>query len=886
MNHPELQTTCAYCGVGCGVTLPRINDRKIKVKGDEQHPANFGRLCVKGTHLSDVLPLKHRLLFPQINNERVSWETATTTIANKIQQAVQEHGPNAFAFYLSGQLLTEDYYAANKLAKGFLGTANVDTNSRLCMSSAVAAHIRAFGEDAPPVNYEDLEEADLVILVGSNLAWAHPVLFQRLQKARAENPEKKLVVIDPRKSASAKEADLHLAINPGSDGQLFNALLTYLSEQKALNKEYIDAHVHGFQEALKTAVDDVGTDICQQAKQLGITTDDLTTFLQWFAQTPKTVTAWSMGINQSESGVDKSNAIINVHLATGRIGKPGAAPFSITGQPNAMGGREVGGLANQLAVHRAFDKDSIEAVQQFWQAPNMATTPGYKAIDLFDACLKGEIKVLWIMATNPVASLPDGNKIIEALKQVDTVIVSEVVNDNDTLRYADIKLPAHAWGEKDGTITNTERCISRQRGFLIAPGQTRADWAAIAQVGKAMGFEQAFDWHHAHEVFCEHAQLSAINDTSPLKFSLSAVADLSFREYQNWQPQQWPLDGKTNNRRLFSDGQFSTPSGKANMIAVTPRLPSHASTHKFILNTGRLRDQWHTMARTGVAKALTKHTNRFEIHINPTDATHIGVSNGNLCKIESRIGSFFAFTRLETAQQPGQLFAPMHWNETFANTGGVAKVIESKTDPISGQPANKHSRVNLSPVKAHTQGYCFIRSDQTAPQWLDTCIAFKTFTDQGALYNFFTTDPLHILEGKLTDAQQIQSSSRQSVWVTGSECGMTSWITLSKVETSGPDLDFLDYAALTDIAKLDKDQLCLGRSDDISTLGTIVCTCYQITDRQIEDHLKQHPDSNLTSLQETLKCGTNCGSCLPEIKDILSNIEHTTEYVDAASSRS
>lgn len=881
MTQSSLQTTCAYCGVGCGVSLPRTNDRTIKVSGDKKHPANQGRLCVKGTHLGDVLPLKQRLLFPQINNQRVSWETASQTIANKIEQTVAEHGSDAFAFYLSGQILTEDYYAANKLAKGFLGTANVDTNSRLCMSSAVAAHTRAFGEDAVPANYEDIELADLVVVTGSNLAWAHPVVFQRLQKARADNPHKKLVVIDPRKSATAKEADLHLAIKPGTDGQLFNALLIYLNSHDSVDTKYVEAHVANFEQTLEAAIADVGENVSHQAKFLGVSETALLEFFELFANTEKTTTVWSMGINQSESGVDKSNAIINVHLATGRVGKPGASPFSMTGQPNAMGGREVGGLANQLAVHRLFDEDSIRTVQEFWQAPNMATKPGLKAVDLFDACLEGKIKVLWIMGTNPLASLPDANKIKRALEKVETVIVSDVVTDNDTLAYADIKLPALAWGEKDGTVTNSDRTISRQRGFIIPPGQAKADWAAVAAVAKELGFKDAFNWHHAHEVFVEHASLSKINQHSPHQLDLTDAADISFREYQDWQPKQWPLNSKTS-ERLFSDGVFSTPTGKANMVPVTPKTPDPKPASEFTLNTGRLRDQWHTMSRTGMAKALNKHTNQFEIHIAPSDAKSLNVQNGDLISATSKLGAFTALARIETAQKIGEVFAPMHWNRAFAQAGGVSNVIESTTDPISGQPATKHSAVALSKVETTGSGFLFLKHGEAKPEWLSNIIHFKTHSDHGELYRLFLTDHETVSLQNSEEVSPIDTKTGNACWATGDDSGLTAWLRVTNATCEWPDLDFLDFAANTAFAEIDREALSLGQSEDMALLGNIVCTCFQVTDRQIEQFFANNPEGSVKELQAELKCGTNCGSCLTEVKEFAAKFKSDTEFVDAA----
>ena len=882
MKQIGLQTTCAYCGVGCGVTVPAANERGISVSGDAQHSANQGRLCVKGTHLGDTLPLKDRLLEPTIQGKSVSWDLASQTIADKIRQAQAQYGANSVAFYLSGQLLTEDYYAANKLAKGFLGTANVDTNSRLCMSSAVAAHVRAFGEDAPPSCYEDVEIADLVVLTGSNLAWAHPVLFQRLQAARSQHPGKKMVVIDPRATATAKEADLHLAIKPGTDGQLFNALLVYLDQHNSCATDYIAQHVSGYANTLLAAKINVGTNTRIQADLCGLLEADLLAFFELFAQTPKTTSLWSMGINQSESGVDKSNAIINVHLATGRIGQPGASAFSITGQPNAMGGREVGGLANQLAIHRGFDADSIAQVGEFWHATQMAHEPGLKAVDLFDACLAGEIKVLWIMATNPVASMPDANKIRAALAQVDTLIVSEVVQSTDTLDCADIRLPALAWGEKDGTVTNSERTISRQRAFLVPPGRARADWWAIAAVAQKLGFVDAFAWQHGHEIFREHARLSRLNSNTPLTFDLSAVADLSLDDYQDWQPQQWPLaaNPKTpdqpSTQRLFSDGRFATADGRAKMVPISPTSVDHPAPGNFILNTGRLRDQWHTMARTGYAMALNQHSPQFELHIEPADAQTHNIASGDLVEVGSAVGRFYALARIDSAQQASELFAAMHWNRHFASHGGVANVIASRVDPISGQPASKHALVQLAKQPYHANGFLFISDSQIPPGWLNEVLWFKTHTLHGSLYRFFCVQQSLVdfinkrdqdgtpSTGTLTD------SGRQSAqWILQDRLGLQFWLSVQTTAMPWPDSHFLDQAADQPDLALSLNALLTGTFDDSPEVGKTVCTCFSVTEHQITTFLQAHPAPGLASLQTALCCGTNCGSCLSEVKELV-----------------
>ncbi|HTH15444.1 MAG TPA: molybdopterin-dependent oxidoreductase, partial [Magnetospirillum sp.] len=495
-----VRTTCPYCGTGCGI-IAEPGPNGVAVRGDPDHPANFGRLCSKGMALGETLGQETRLPAPVVDGRPVDWQHAIAEVAGRIRSVIDLHGPDAFAFYLSGQLLTEDYYVANKLAKGFLGTANVDTNSRLCMASTVAGHRRAFGSDTVPGCYEDLELADLVVLVGSNLAWCHPVLFQRLKKAKAERGTR-VIVIDPRRTESCDIADLHLALAPGSDVALFNALLAHCEAAGVLDHDYIAAHTDDFAETLAAARAD-------HPETTGLAPRDVATFLEWFASTPKVVTVFSQGVNQSSAGTDKVNAIINVHLATGRIGKPGMGPFSVTGQPNAMGGCEVGGLANQLAAHMGFDADSVDRVRRFWSAPRMATREGLKAVELFRAIDAGKIKAVWIIGTNPAVSLPEADLVRRALNNCPVVIVSDCVADTDTLRLAHIKLPSLAWGEKDGTVTNSERMISRQRPFLAALGKARGDWWQVAEVARAMGFRHGFGWAGADEVFAEHAALTA-----------------------------------------------------------------------------------------------------------------------------------------------------------------------------------------------------------------------------------------------------------------------------------------------------------------------------------------------------------------------------------------
>ena len=459
-----VRTTCAYCGVGCGVAARVSGERQVEIKGDPDHPANFGKLCSKGTHLGETVGLEGRLLYPEVGGKRASWNRAIAHVARGFAQAIRDHGPDSVAFYVSGQLLTEDYYVANKLMKGFIGSANIDTNSRLCMSSAVAAHTRAFGEDIVPCTYEDLDNADLIVLVGSNTAWCHPVVYQRIVAARTERGTK-VVVIDPRRTETCADADLHLALRPGSDIALFNGLLADCRDNGLLDQDYLTEHV-AVPEDFWATLDACG--LAETAEACDVPIRDLAAFYELFAANPRTITLFSQGINQSIRGTDQGNAIINLHLATARIGKPGAGPFSITGQPNAMGGREVGGLATTLAAHRDFAPENRADVQRFWSSPTIAEKPGLKAVDLFRQLRNGKIKALWVMATNPAVSMPDAALVREALATCPLVVISDCIADTDSSRLAQVKLPALAWGEKDGTVTNSDRTISRQRGFLPA----------------------------------------------------------------------------------------------------------------------------------------------------------------------------------------------------------------------------------------------------------------------------------------------------------------------------------------------------------------------------------------------------------------------------------
>ncbi|MEY4500431.1 MAG: hypothetical protein RIS52_321, partial [Pseudomonadota bacterium] len=589
----SVKTTCAYCGVGCGIIATPTAARSVTIAGDQDHPANHGKLCSKGTHLGETVGLEGRLLHPEIAGQRASWDEALSLVAEKFTATLAEYGPDSVAFYVSGQLLTEDYYVANKLMKGFIGSANIDTNSRLCMASAVAAHTRAFGEDVVPCSYTDLEEADLVILVGSNTAWCHPVVWQRLEEAR-EKRGTKLIVIDPRKTETAERADLHLAIAPDTDVALFNGLLRELKDRWLLRGSYLANTVNvpdGFWDTVQNH--DV-------AHTCGIAEADLQRFYDLFIAHPRTVTLFSQGVNQSTQGTDKANAIINLHLATGRIATPGAGPFSITGQPNAMGGREVGGLASMLAVHMGFSDAERDRAQRFWQSPTICAGPGLKAVDMFDAMAVGKIRAVWIMATNPAVSMPDANKVRKALALCPFVVVSDCMAQTDTGLYAQVKLPALGWGEKDGTVTNSERCISRQRGFFDAPGEAKPDWWALAEVAKRMGWAKGFDYPSAASIFREFARQTGFENNGSRVLDIADLAAMDDADYDAMGPLQW------GGVSPFADRAYPTPDGKARLIPVafTPRTTDRA--FPLSLNTGRYRDQWHTMTRTGLSPKLSQ----------------------------------------------------------------------------------------------------------------------------------------------------------------------------------------------------------------------------------------------------------------------------------------
>jgi assimilatory nitrate reductase catalytic subunit len=881
---PAVRTTCPYCGVGCGVLANPDGRGGAAIVGDPEHPANFGRLCSKGSALGETLGLGSRLLHPMVRGadgtfSRTSWDTALDRVAKGFANVITQHGPDSIAFYLSGQLLTEDYYVANKLMKGFIGSPNVDTNSRLCMASSVAGHRRAFGADTVPGSYEDLDLADVLILTGSNAAWCHPVLFQRMV-ANKQKRGAKIVVIDPRRTATAEEADLFLPVAPGMDTALFCGLLVYLADTHAFDYDYVDTHTTGLTEALARARE-VASDPAATAKITGLEEADVTRFFKLFASTRKVVTCFSQGVNQSAQGTDKVNSIINCHLATGRIGKPGAGPFSLTGQPNAMGGREVGGLANQLAAHMGFSPEEIDRVRRFWRAPNMVCGEGLKAVQMFDAIERGEIKALWVMATNPAVSLPRARAISNALGKLDLFVVSENVVANDTVNAgATVLLPAAAWGEKDGTVTNSERRISRQRAFLPVPGEARPDWWIVAQVAQRMGYREAFDYESAADVFREHAALSSFENGATRDFDIGGLAMIDDGTFNALDPVQWPAraNGARGTSRLFGDGKFFTSDGKARMIAPDrPALSSATSAQfPFRLNTGRIRDQWHTMTRSGLSPRLAHHKAEPFVEVHPADATAYKLVDGGFASLRSPHGRCVLKVLVTESQQRGSLFAPIHWSDETASFARIGELVAAANDPYSGQPEAKATPVAIRPVTFAYRG--FLLADK-GPMLPDETLWARLAVAGGVGLLLASNDgpaTWRTRAGTLFEAGEVAEyldEPRGIYRFAGfSEGRLTCCLFLGRSEAA-PTWDAVK--ALFEAEKLDDSQrraVLSGKSTEgIEDPGPVVCACFGVGLNVIRGAIAGGTAVTTDEIGRALRAGTNCGSCLPELKRIISH---------------
>ena len=858
-----IRTTCAYCGVGCGIAATVTGERELVIAGDPDHPANRGKLCSKGTHLGETLGLEGRLLHPEIGGKRASWDKAIRLVARKFADTIQRYGPDSVAFYVSGQLLTEDYYVANKLMKGFIGSGNIDTNSRLCMSSAVAGHTRAFGEDVVSASYDDLDEADLIVLVGSNTAWCHPVVYQRIMDARATRGTK-LVVIDPRRTETCEEADLHLPLRAGSDVALMNGLLAHCREAGVLDQDFLDAHVaapEGFWEALQE-----GADLWSTAASCDLPPADLRAFYELFARTPRTVTMFSQGINQSIRGTDQVNAIVNVHLATGRIGKPGAAPFSITGQPNAMGGREVGGLASTLAAHRGFDAESLADVKRFWAAPRIAEKPGLKAVDLFRQVREGRIKALWVMATNPAVSLPDVAMVREALAACPFVVVSDCIADTDTSRYAHVKLPALGWGEKDGTVTNSERMISRQRALLPPPGEAKPDWWIVTQVARAMGWRDAFAYDRPADVYREHARLSTYRNEGKRLFDIGGHAAISDSEYERMEPFRW---GGTP----FADGRFPTSDGKARLIAVEQRsLDGTLPKWPLTLNTGRYRDHWHTMTRTGLSPKLSQHRREPLVEIHPLDAEEKGIGERDLVRVTTPQGESVFRASLGETQRRGEIFVPIHWTDRQSNGGRTGLLPQPLADPHSGQPGFKATPARIEKLAVQWQGFLIAR---TVPDRIPAAYFAKVRVGQGWLVELAgTRDPAALAQALLPKGERVEvadparGGTRIAVLEGGEHEGRLSAALYITRSGRLPDREWL-IAQLASAAPGPMELLAGRPAVPLPDRGPVVCVCFDVGMNTIVEAIAGQRLLSVEAVGAALSAGTNCGSCKPAIRRLI-----------------
>ena len=865
------------------------NDGGRTLQADPHHPANKGRFCVKGSAQLETIGLENRLLYPHVDGHQTSWNEALDETARRLRDTIKKHGPDSVAFYVSGQLLTEDYYVANKLMKGFIGSANIDTNSRLCMSTAVAAHKRILGSDTVPGCYQDLECADLIVITGSNMAWTHPVVYQRIMAAKAARPDMKLIVIDPRKTVTAESADLHLQIKPGADAYLFDGLFAHLVRRAALDMEFIQNHTNGFDDiAAGSLTRSLSSTVV--AERCGLSEHEINKFFNAFAMTEKTVTVFSQGINQSANGVEKASAILHCHLATGKIGKPGACPFSITGQPNAMGGREVGGLANQLAAHMDLDNAvHRDIVQSFWGSQDISQRAGLKAVDLFEAIHSGQVKFIWIMATNPAVSLPDADRVRQALQKCECVVVSDCAADTDTLRLAHIKLPAAGWGEKDGTVTNSERCISRQRAFLPLPGDTKPDWWIICKVAERLGFTKDFSYQNPADIFKEHAQLSAYKNDGSRDFDIGAFATITHQEYEDLVPTYWPIkSGQSSGaKRLFEDGVFFTQDGRASFLktGLQGALIENILKYPLILNTGRIRDQWHTMTRTGRSARLQQHRPEVFAEFHPEDLEKLSIREHQLIALSSPLGRCVLRAHINTGQSRGTVFAPIHWNDCFTSAGRIDSLVAAVCDPISGQPAFKQTAVKAEPVHSDWQALLVSRTSLILPA--------------NHYWNYRLLDGLHVyniegiglfdidlvkqqLPNTHSNIAELSDSDKQAIRLlayTHSEVLLALYVwPVSTSDMAGkPDESWLISELNSTPAstkKLSMRLLALGGAVHGNSDGALVCTCHQVRQAAIQNAISSGCCS-VEAIGQCTRAGTQCGSCVPELRKLIQNAEQS-----------
>lgn len=890
----ETSSTCCYCGVGCGIIIQSEGGRIIGVRGDPAHPANFGHLCTKGStlHLT-AANTAGRALYPEMRArrsqplQRVGWGEALRHVAERFAAIIRAHGPTAVAFYISGQLLTEDYYVFNKLAKGLIGTNNIDSNSRLCMSSAVSGYKTTLGADAPPACYEDIDHAACLFIAGSNTAYAHPVLFRRIEEARSRNPAMKMIVVDPRRTETAYSADLHLPILPGTDVALFNGMLHVLLWEGLLDYGYIFAHTEGFDElkaTLREYTPKLVADIC------GVPEAAIVQAALWFSQGP-TLSLYCQGLNQSTSGTDKNAALINLHLATGNIGKAGAGPLSLTGQPNAMGGREVGAMANLLSAHRDLANPTHRAeVARLWGVDSVPGEPGKTAVDMFEAIKNREIKAVWIACTNPAQSMPDLGNVHAALEQAELVVLQEAFRDTETVHYADVLLPASTWGEKEGTVTNSERRITHVKAAVAPPGEARADWRIVTDFANHLGSllgrdgKRLFPYESVESIFNEHRATTRGYDLD--------ISGLSYALLDTQGPQQWPFpDGADGGRaRLYTDGAFPRLGGRARFAntrykPVTEKTDARYPLH---LNTGRLRDQWHGMSRTGRVARLFNHVEEPVLSMHPDDMALRRIASGELVKVSSRRGSLVLPAQPADDLRPTQTFLPMHWGGQWIHGTGCNALTLPAVDTVSGQPELKHAAVKVEKLELRWRMVAMRRYDR--PEYLtnlrsllprfayascglvgrDPGIVVLRAADAIAPDESFVRE-LDALLDMADDARAISYQDRHrgifkrivvdgeqllGVYLLG-EILAANWIKEGMI--AGRVTEEVRCWALAPVAAPPAGSHSRGR---------IVCTCLDVSEQEI--HALRAEGADLATLQSRLQCGTECGSCVPELKRLLS----------------
>ena len=890
-NPRETRTTCPYCGVGCGVIVESDAGRITGVRGDPRHPANFGRLCTKGATLHLTTDARTRALYPELRRERhvprmrAGWDEALEFAAEKFARTIARHGPDSVAFYVSGQLLTEDYYVFNKLARALVGTNNIDTNSRLCMSSAVTGYKATLGADAPPACYEDIDHTDCLFIAGSNTAYAHPILFRRIEDARARNPDLKLIVVDPRRTDTAAAADLHLPILPGTDVALFNAMLHVLLWEGLCDLDYIRDHTEGFDAAKATVADYTPGMV---AGLCGVSAEDIIQAARWFGGARAALSLYCQGLNQSVHGTEKNAALINLHLATGHIGRPGAGPLSLTGQPNAMGGREVGGMATLLSAHRDVSSAADrEEVARFWGVEGFPSVPGKTAVEMFDAMREGSIKAIWIACTNPVQSMPDQARVVEALERAECVVVQEAFRFAETVSHADILFPASTWAEKDGTVTNSERRISRTCAAVPPPGEARHDWRIVVDFARRLGAKlgrddvtRLFPYGSPEEIFNEHRETTRGRDLD--------IGGLSYALLEARGPQQWPFPegADTGKARLYEDGAFATASGRAR-FACAPHRPLAESTdarYPLHLNTGRLRDQWHGMSRTGNVARLFAHAEEPLLSMNRDDMLRRGLQDGDIVRVKSRRGELSARVQGSDDIRTAQTYLPMHWGGRFMHGGGINSLTLPAFDPVSKQPELKHAAVQVEKLDYPWQVVAMRSGD--ASRYLDavkpllerfpyaSCglagrevplLVFRAAAAAPAAEDLIASldalleldddacamdyrDPRRgvskrvlVKDGKLVGAR-----------LTG-ETAARDW--LKELMAQDASAEAVRRWMLAPVASPPAGQPLRGR---------VVCNCFDVAEIAINRCFTD--GASLEQLQVELKCGTNCGSCLPELR--------------------